>query len=184
MVSLVVILLILDFLGRFTENANRTRVTETMTHKGSVLPARMLPEDKSIMLAAYQRLDPNGNLDGKNKQSTQAGLSLQEQSQQQGLLDEFYAGNSIISLKAVIDDEAIKESQFALLQVQNIEDNVAQIIRVVNQDEFKGYKVTALNLSRIKFTSLDDASRYITLSLYSATQTLADKTKNTSSGKE
>lgn len=173
-----------DVFERFINNSETTLTNGGSVKNNSYLPQRQSPDKAHAMLIQYEKLNPSRVIVTPNNKSTNDRLSISEQQKQQGILNEFYSGDSIISLKAVIDDKHLNDKMFALLEVRNIDNNTALTVKTNIGEEFRGYIVKSLKLNQIIFTNLKDVTKHITLPLYLTTNKIMDTNESNRAGNE
>ncbi len=94
------------------------------------------------------------------------GMSLAEQQNQKGQLTEFFSGDWIYQLVAIVTpDGSDSDKPFALLAAKNIKTQESKIEELVHDSIFTGYQVTIFDTKRIEL-KMSDSNTVITLLMY------------------
>lgn len=167
---LVLIWVFVDVSERFIieKNTNKSNSSDVSLKQQPNLG--ISKEKQQQILSLYQGY--NTNTENTASSQKDRGLTREQQLQQQGLLDEVYAGNKILKLKAIINDNDQKaEPATALIMVSDIKTDIKKVEQFVNHSLVYGYTLEINNNTQITLskTTQQGTERYqqqITLMMF------------------
>jgi hypothetical protein len=169
-ITVIIIFLLValwDINSRLIWDAKASAAQESKSAINIQLPRKLTTQQQNEL--ALQYLSYNSK-EVDTETMPEQGMSLEEQNQQNGRLDQLYAGDLRIRLSAVIRQvdatSASKQNIFALLSVQNIKETHQSLQKIQVSEQFHGYKVQNIQLNQISMVSLNDVNRVITLAIY------------------
>jgi hypothetical protein len=169
-ITVIIIFLLValwDINSRLIWDAKASSAQESKSAINIQLPRKLTTQQQNEL--ALQYLSYNSK-EVDTETMPEQGMSLEEQNQQNGRLDQLYAGDLRIRLSAVIRQvnatSASKQNIFALLSVQNIKETHQSLQKIQVSEQFHGYKVQNIQLNQISMVSLNDVNRVITLAIY------------------
>jgi hypothetical protein len=175
----LVCLIAWDAFSRFTIEPQSYESTVDDELVSIDLPKVLSKEKLEELNKQYLVFDPQAS--SQNNTGDEQVMSLAEQQQQQGLLDQLYSGDLRISLKAVIR-EPVKgtntDNIFALVLVENLKEKQQNLQKVKPLQQLFDYQVQQIHLDKIIFVSMQDNQRTVILSLYQKRPTASELDAN------
>ena len=163
----VISLIAWDAFSRFTIEPQSYESTVNDELVSIDLPKVLSKEKLEELNKQYLVFDPQAS--SQNNTGDEQVMSLAEQQQQQGLLDQLYSGDLRISLKAVIR-EPVKgtniDNIFALVLIENLKEKQQSLEKVKHLEQLYNYQIERIELDKITFVSIKDKQRTVILPLY------------------
>jgi hypothetical protein len=162
--GLLFLVIIWDFSSRFITKSEDNNAFTNIAADNNPLPDRMSAIEKSTMLGAYALINPDYNDQQSEVEISDNVMSIEQQLQQQGQLNELFVGGKSVRLRAVISN--YPEPTYALVTVTDIIKSTEKLEKVVLGQTLHGYQTINLSLNVLELASTQDPSRSITLTVY------------------
>ena len=145
---LVSVWIFTDFSERFLLDKNSKAKSDINFEQSQLHPINISNEQQQSIISLYKEYKS----EDKNGSSTkpEEGLSAEAQQQQRGILNQVFAGDKKLQLKAVIANDNQQLSLLkALLLVSDIKTGESNIEQFVNNTQLYGYTLTIDNNTQV-----------------------------------
>jgi hypothetical protein len=170
---------IADYISRFSNNSNNKNKALVIASPQRLANSRLLAQEIELLDIAYEKYQAKPDkikVELNNEKMTET-----EQLKQNGLLNEVFAGNNILKLKAIIDNG---KGQSALIAITNIETNETELKSYQQGQILFGYQL-AINTNTQVDLMNNKTKQLINLSMYkiNTNQYSTDKVQNQTKNK-
>jgi len=163
---LVFIWILADFSERFLLDKDSKPISNTNFEKIALYPLNINDKQKQNIISLYDIYKAEES--NIKSEQTEQGLSVEAQSQQQGVLNQVFSGDKKLQLKAVIANDNKKQPLLkALLLVTDIKTGESNIEQFINNVQVYGYTLIIDKNTQVTLTrNAEHGTQEITLVMY------------------